>query len=162
MRSSFPLATFQISSLLFDFQHFYCNVFVCEFLCVYLPWSIFLASWICRLVFFIKFEIFSATIYFNNIFSSSASTSIMHISVFNGISYFSKVLFFFFCFQLAWSLLIYLEVYGLFLLLTQICFWALLMTSSFGYFTFQLQEFNLVLVKKWFSSLNWHFLFDVL
>lgn len=62
MRSSFSLAAFQLSSLPFDFQHFYCNVFVCESLCVYLPWSIFLASWICRKLFINKFGEFPAII----------------------------------------------------------------------------------------------------
>jgi len=62
MRSSFSLAAFQLSSLPFDFQHFYCNVFVCESLCVYLPWSTFLASWICRKLFINKFGEFPAII----------------------------------------------------------------------------------------------------
>ena len=62
MRSSFSLAAFQLSSLPFDFQHFHCNIFVCESLCVYLPWSIFLASWICRKLFINKFGEFPAII----------------------------------------------------------------------------------------------------
>ena len=91
-----------MSSLPFNFQYFYCDVFVCESLCIYPPCSIFLASWICRKLFINKFGEFPAIItsfHFLHIFLLSLiSLSLLslwdshydNIGAFAGVTHFSE------------------------------------------------------------------------